>query len=554
MELNMDANGFQPQYISFGAIINGVVQQTYQHFGLLINSSGNLDDLSKKERLRAFLLQTRVLMSKLYTILQWIKARPDHTKQGEKRGVGMGATLLSKVNQEIMSILEVQNRCFQMAADTLCNVHLHLRWVQEPSYDLNTAVDVLLNGSYLRLPTSLQGPLAIKPPSTDGDTKKYIVQKLGQLIDAKLSATEVPPVFSSIRIENGCAVLEAAHEFEVHLGIEVERDMWTVIKVDIKVSSDRAVEGAVGLNYENWKHQNNAIRTLAASRMEASTEPLLELYHVVHTFCIDLQLYVLYSQSYHLKKTKPNLNFYPEYSPNKLTIRYWTHTPSQGQQRILEISAETNELTIRHHPEIIDLTTKQSRQWKMQHPDALNLEAVLEEIILSSSQTQFHQLQDALQKENGRYNLIGRTKLVSEGYLKDMEDKLNQDITQITEIVRKIFHIKLMEFYEQAAHSARLIPTRYLPTKAVAEGLDVTEEAIHMRFSPPFHDFFLVVDINPSLSRHLYLLKTKPNTTYPAFVDVEKYQTIERTAVEDVLEPRPLPVSACYQILERACI
>lgn len=63
------------------------------------------------------------------------------------------------------------------------------------------------------------------------------------------------------------------------------------------------------------------------SRLAESTNPLSEVYHILHYFCQSLQLEVLYSQTLRLIRDRLDEHIHvDEYTPGKcLSISYWRY-------------------------------------------------------------------------------------------------------------------------------------------------------------------------------------------------------------------------------------
>lgn len=59
--------------------------------------------------------------------------------------------------------------CYEQSANQIYNVYNGLKFAEEPSYDLVTAIDVLSSGTYRRLPAAMEHPILDKPPEADGE-------------------------------------------------------------------------------------------------------------------------------------------------------------------------------------------------------------------------------------------------------------------------------------------------------------------------------------------------------------------------------------------------
>jgi len=519
---------------------------------------------------------------------------------------GVAGNFIIKKSWDILRVIEEQDTLFRKAAESLYLLHDKLQRIQEPIYDISTAVDVLTLGSYERLPISIHNQIPTKQDNNE-EGRESVMNKLDRMIHLRLFSTQVPPEFTEAFVEGGCAVCGVSKEFRVYITIEHEEGPWTMSKLDIFVAPDTSLTESSNFKYENFPEQVKKVSAIAQEKITNSEQPLFELYEVIHSFCRSLQLYILFNQSIQLAKNQPTLNMTPEFSEGRILVKYWVppaqtiephsnnnkkEEPPKNPPPVLEIFTENSNLSVRHVPTITD-TDNEPIKLQLQPSDALNFESLLQRAISSFIKSKLCRAYDSLRPPTNAsgFDFRSRSKLLpseddpeqlylkvdliensslfvkvdersglfslkveppsfEEEFLRLLEDRVNTiDVSEIKTVVRVSLNRKMIEYYEHAAFSARLIPSRRLPKRGLVPNSNFTDSALYIRFPSPHQDHFIVVEIGDVFQQKFFLIHTKVNE---GFLDIDRVEAItERGRNDSGVEMRTLPLSSCYQILER---
>ncbi|GJU12043.1 mediator of RNA polymerase II transcription subunit 14 [Tanacetum coccineum] len=109
-------------------------------------------------------------------------------------GKGIGSALLDVHNQQLASTLSSYETCFTQAADSMFFIHEGLQQARAPIYDVPSAIEILLTGTYERLPKCTED-VGIQSTLTDKQ-QKPVLKKLDTLVRSKLLETALPKEFS----------------------------------------------------------------------------------------------------------------------------------------------------------------------------------------------------------------------------------------------------------------------------------------------------------------------------------------------------------------------
>ncbi|CAG8695158.1 15229_t:CDS:10, partial [Racocetra persica] len=198
-------------------------------------------------------------------------------------------------------------------------------------------IDVLTTGKYQRFPRVIEESLASKP-LTDSEVKEAL-EELNSVIELRILTEEVvPPAMRKYHVDNGRITFFVEKEFEVVLTLIDQKPDFPWHIVDLKFliqSANDKLYSDIDLSLHevqnNFVIQNAQIRLLPKnpplpelplSRVPGNTEqstlkparslPLLELYDFLHTFCLDMQLDILYQQACRLAGTRWANNLFLE--------------------------------------------------------------------------------------------------------------------------------------------------------------------------------------------------------------------------------------------------
>lgn len=184
-------------------------------------------------------------------------------------------------SQQLASTLSNHDMCFTQAADSLFFMHESLQQARAPSYDVPSAIEVLLTGNYQRLPKCVEG-IGIQSTLTV-DQQKPALKKLDALVRSKLLEVTLPKEISEVKVSDGTAILRVDGEFKVlvTLGYRGHLTMWRILHLELLVGER---SGLVKLE-ESRRH---VLGDDLERRMAAAENPFISLYSVLHELCIAL--------------------------------------------------------------------------------------------------------------------------------------------------------------------------------------------------------------------------------------------------------------------------
>lgn len=183
--------------------------------------------------------------------------------------------------QQLSSTLSSHDTCFTQAADSLFFMHEGLQQACAPVYDVPSAIDILLTGSYQRLPKCVED-VGVQS-SLSEDKQQPALKKLDTLVRSKLLEVSLPKEISEVKVSDGTAVLRVNGEFKVlvTLGYRGHLSMWRILHLELLVG-ERC--GLVKLE-ESRRH---ALGDDLERRMAAAENPFTTLYSVLHELCVAL--------------------------------------------------------------------------------------------------------------------------------------------------------------------------------------------------------------------------------------------------------------------------
>lgn len=183
--------------------------------------------------------------------------------------------------QQLASTLSSHETCFTQAADSMFFMHEGLQQARAPVYDVPSAVEILLTGSYQRLPK------CIEDVGTQGalseDEQKRALSKLDTLVRSKLLEVSIPKEISEVKVSDGTALLRVNGEFKVlvTLGYRGHLSMWRILHLELLVGER---SGLIKLE----ELRRHVLGDDLERRMAAVENPFVTLYSVLHELCVAL--------------------------------------------------------------------------------------------------------------------------------------------------------------------------------------------------------------------------------------------------------------------------
>ncbi|KAL6278811.1 hypothetical protein ACE6H2_022412 [Prunus campanulata] len=255
------------QTVEFSTLVNRTAEESFLSLKELVEKSKAAPDQSdtdKKIGLLKYLAKTQQRMLRLNVLAKWCQQVP-----------------LIQYCQQLSSTLSSHDTCFTQAADSLFFMHEGLQQACAPVYDVPSAIDILLTGSYQRLPKCVED-VGVQS-SLSEDKQKPALKKLDTLVRSKLLEVSLPKEISEVKVSDGTAVLRVNGEFKVlvTLGYRGHLSMWRILHLELLVG-ERC--GLVKLE-ESRRH---ALGDDLERRMAAAENPFMTLYSVLHELCVAL--------------------------------------------------------------------------------------------------------------------------------------------------------------------------------------------------------------------------------------------------------------------------
>ncbi|XP_076896794.1 mediator of RNA polymerase II transcription subunit 14-like [Bidens hawaiensis] len=252
--------------VEFSTLVSRVVEESYLSLKELVDKSHSSDmsDSERKISILKYLLKTQQRMLRLNVLAQWCQQAP-----------------LIQYCQQLASTLSTHETCFSQAADSMFFMHEGLQQARAPVYDVPSAIEILLTGTYQRLPKCTQD-VGIQTSLTEKQ-QKPVLKKLDTLVRSKLLETTLPEEFSEVKIFDGTVNLCVPGEFKVllTLGYRGHLSMWRILHLEILVGEK---SGPVKLE----ETKRFLLGDDLERRMAASHTPFAILYYILHEFCVAL--------------------------------------------------------------------------------------------------------------------------------------------------------------------------------------------------------------------------------------------------------------------------
>ncbi|GAV75768.1 Med14 domain-containing protein [Cephalotus follicularis] len=252
--------------VEFSALVSRTAEESFLTLkGLVENSkSSELTDTDKKISLLKYLVKTQQRVLRLNVLAKWCQQVP-----------------LIQYCQQLASTLSSHDACFTQAADSLYFMHEGLQQARAPIYDVPSATEILLSGTYQRLPKCIED-MGIQSTLTE-DQQKPALKKLDTLVRSKLLEVPLPKEISEVRVSDGTALLRVEGEFQVlvTLGYRGHLSLWRILHLELLVGEK---SGLVKIE----ESQRHILGDDLERRMAAAEDPFITLHSVLHELCVAL--------------------------------------------------------------------------------------------------------------------------------------------------------------------------------------------------------------------------------------------------------------------------
>ncbi|RDX85457.1 Mediator of RNA polymerase II transcription subunit 14, partial [Mucuna pruriens] len=265
------------QTVELSTLVTRAAHDSYASLKELVDKckSSELSDTDKKISILKFLSKTQQRMIRLNVLSKWCQQAIQFSI------LQFLFVPLIQHCQQLASTVSNHDMCFTQAADSLFFMHEGLQQARAPVYDVPSAIDILLTGSYQRLPKCIED-VGTQYALTE-DQQKPALKKLDTLVRSKLLQLSIPKEFSDIKVSDGTAMLRVDGEFKVliTLGYRGHLSMWRILHLELLVGE------------KNKPVKLEELRRFVLGddlerRMAAAENPFSVLYSVLHELCVSL--------------------------------------------------------------------------------------------------------------------------------------------------------------------------------------------------------------------------------------------------------------------------
>ncbi|KAF3611680.1 hypothetical protein DY000_02051475 [Brassica cretica] len=253
------------QTVDFSALVGRAAEESFLSLTELVEKakSPELSDTDKKLSLLKYVVKTQQRMLRLNALAKWCKQVP----------------LINRL-QDVGSTLSSHDICFTQAADSLFFMHEGLQQARAPVYDVPSAIEVLLTGSYQRLPKCVDD--VGMQCSLDEQQQKPALRKLEVLVRSKLLEITLPKEITEVKVSKGTVTLSVEGEFKVlvTLGYRGHLSMWRILHLDLLVGERSG--GPIKLEVT----RRHILGDDLERRMSVAENPFTILYAVLHELCV----------------------------------------------------------------------------------------------------------------------------------------------------------------------------------------------------------------------------------------------------------------------------
>ncbi|XP_052119436.1 mediator of RNA polymerase II transcription subunit 14 [Arachis duranensis] len=254
------------QTVELSTLVSRAAQDSYSNLKELVEKcrSTELTDTDKKISILKFLSKTQQRMIRLNVLSKWCQQVP-----------------LIKHCHQLASTVSNHDMCFTQAADSLFFMHEGLQQARAPVYDVPSAIDILLTGSYQRLPKCIED--VGTQYTLNEEQQKPALKKLDALVRSKLLEVSLPKEISEIKVSDGTALIKVDGEFKVlvTLGYRGHLSMWRILHLELLVG-----EKNKPIKLELMRR--HVLGDDLERRMAAAENPFSILYSVLHDLCVSL--------------------------------------------------------------------------------------------------------------------------------------------------------------------------------------------------------------------------------------------------------------------------
>ncbi|KAH8862930.1 Mediator of RNA polymerase II transcription subunit 14 [Schistosoma japonicum] len=184
--------------IPLSVLIEFISQKVYTDLMRLIDLLPSKTDLEKKIEIATFFSRTQHLFVRLEALVKWSNSASKVDKC-EK--------ISNFLEEQSFFLISTANALSRLLRETLVSARL-------PPFSVLLAIDIFTNKGYTRLPKSIKNCALVSESVTEKELKQSLID-LNCIIQNRLSLTQLPHQFQTIKIADGRAQFVVPNEFAV---------------------------------------------------------------------------------------------------------------------------------------------------------------------------------------------------------------------------------------------------------------------------------------------------------------------------------------------------
>ncbi|XP_012231892.1 mediator of RNA polymerase II transcription subunit 14 isoform X4 [Linepithema humile] len=383
---NIPQEGNRGGSISLSVLTDLIIQRTYHELTVLAELLPRKTDMERKIEIYNFAVRTRQLYVRLLALVKWANSASK---------VDKSTHIMAFLDKQSLLFVDTADMLARMARETL--VHARL-----PNFHIPAAVEVLTTGTYGRLPACIRERIVPPDPITPAE-KRTTLHRLNQVIQHRLVTGNLLPQMRNLKIEAGRVTFLVEQEFSASLTVMGDGPAvpWRLLELEILVWDRETGDGKALVHFL----QTQCIHQIVQSRLPDSTNPLSEVYFILHCFCQSLQLEVLYTQTLKLIRDRLDEHIHvDEYATGRcLSISYWRELTSKDPRS--ELGYKLTVQVDQHDPArplaVVHIPSLGSKESEIAHrairSDQLSMECLLVHTIYIRTRSRLSELKQELQ-------------------------------------------------------------------------------------------------------------------------------------------------------------
>eukprot|EP00158_Paraphelidium_tribonemae_P009510 Partr_v1_DN28885_c2_g1_i5_m33048 len=345
-----------------------------------MSASTAAGDLAKKRRFLAWVVETRVEISRLLVLTRYMSRSHSH--------------LYTAINK----YLQHQDQFFARCADGIYFMQSGLASSTQPMYDIQEAIDVLVAKTYLEFPVGMQLNRQQLLPAADIDAA------MDNEIASRVAALERPRDIV-LRISNGQLEVSETDLYCVSLTLRGKfipsfEWVWTVKGLKMLLQFGEGVDDSL-IHIQ----QRERLQARIGEEIEKhSKQPLVAIYDMMHSLSLDFAMEMLHTQS-QLLFLADDIRF----TSDSLSIAYWLNLPilsykdgdESGQKVVVEKAQVVNRLRlVAYSSSVVENPDTGEDVYMIVNFGQLSLTVILEVVMRAHSLAYLRQLRRMIVEES----------------------------------------------------------------------------------------------------------------------------------------------------------